>query len=473
MTASVTARELAPSEVRIRAVAPAEGPSLLTLVVLLAGVFLSIVDFFVVNVALPTIGGELHATPATLEFVGLVLGGRLGDRYGRRRLFLVGMTFFTLMSLACGVAPTAGTLIGARVLQGLAASLMVPQVLATIQATTTGATRTRALGFYGATAGIAGVIGQVLGGVLLAANIGGSSWRAVFLINVPIGVTALVLAPRVIPETQAERPAAVDPRGTALLGLTIVSLLVPLAEGRPLGWPVWTWIALASCPLFGYGFFRIERHIERSGRLPLLPPSLIALPSLRRGLMLGAPFFLGFGGFMFVYVLAVQDALHWSPLRAGLGIVPMAAGQCVSSLLSGRMLGRLGKRVIGYGAIVQCVGLVGLVLTVTVGWHGLSVLDLLPAMVVAGFGQGMVMSPLFGTVLSQVPVELAGVGGGVLVTMQQTALALGVAALGTLYLAQSGANRLGTEGALALVLGLQAVIAVSVAVQSRRLPDPA
>src|SRR5215471_3541324 len=217
------------------------------LTVILMGVLLPMIDFFIVNVALPTIDTDLGASQPLLELVVsgyatayallLVLGGRLGDSLGRKRLFLAGMAAFTATSLACGLAPTATFLVIARVAQGASAAMMVPQVLATIQAATTGEQRTKALGRYGAAGGLAAVLGQVLGGLLVSANIDGLGWRPIFLVNVPIGLAGFVLAKRYVPDTRHGAPAPIDGPGTVLLGLTVLALLIPLTEGRSLRWP--------------------------------------------------------------------------------------------------------------------------------------------------------------------------------------------------------------------------------------------
>ena len=251
--ASTTPASHQPQRIRPRPGGAGTQPQTLTaagLAVILVGVLLPMIDFFIVNVALPTIDRDLQASQPLLELVVsgyatayallLVLGGRLGDSIGRKRLFLIGMAAFTLTSLACGLAPTADFLVIGRVAQGASAAAMVPQVLATIQAATTGERRTRALARYGATGGLAAVLGQVLGGVLVAANIDGLGWRPIFLVNVPIGLVGLMLARRYVPDTRHGAPAPIDGTGTVLLGLTVLTLLVPLTEGRSLHWPAWT-----------------------------------------------------------------------------------------------------------------------------------------------------------------------------------------------------------------------------------------
>jgi MFS family permease len=444
--------------------------------VLLLGAFLPIVDFFIVNVALPTIDTTLSASPPALELVVagygtvyaalLVVGGRLGDALGRRRVFVAGLIGFTLTSLLCGLAPTIGTLVAARLAQGATAALIVPQVLATFQATLDGARRARALGLYGAMAGTAAVVGQVAGGLLVTADIGGTEWRPVFLVNVPIGLLALAVVLRHVPATRSDRPAGVDLPGTLLFAATLTTLLVPLAEGRTLGWPLWTWLVLALAPLLAAATYLVERRTERGGRAPLLPPSLLRLRSMRRGLAMGFPFFLSFGGFMFVFALTVQDGLHADALRSGLAIAPFAVAFLIGSLLTPRAIERLGRRALGLGAIVQATGLSVLAWTVASYWPHVALVDMTPGLVVAGFGQAFVFGSLFRLILADVPPHLAGIGGGVLVTLQQSGLALGVATLGTLYLG------VGTGGTgFAWVLAIQVVLALVMAVGSRAMPS--
>jgi MFS family permease len=466
------------------AVEPAAAPSGLSaagLVALLVGVFLPLTDFFIVNVALPTIDRDLHASAGMLQLVVagygtayavlLVLGGRLGDAIGRRRLFITGMAAFTVASLACGLAPTAGLLVGFRVLQGAASALMLPQVLSTIQATTEGESRARALGRYGATGGIATVAGQLLGGLLVAANIAGTGWRPIFLVNVPVGLVGLAVAARYVPDSRSEAPAPVDRRGTALLAASLLALLVPLTEGRSLGWPLWTIVVLAAAGPLGAAFVWTERRTEAAGGVPLLPLSILAVRSLRRGLVIAVPFFCGFGAFMFVYALALQDGARLGPLRTGVTLLPMAVGFLAGSLSMSRLVARFGRTVITAGAAIQTVGLLALGGGLVASWPHPGFLSLAAGTLLVGVGQGLVMTPLFRVVLSDVPVAQAGVGSGVLVTTQQTALAVGVATLGSAYLTLSPATRVGSLHAAVGVMAVLVVVAVGVAVGSRRLPD--
>ncbi|MGX1269833.1 MFS transporter [Streptomyces phaeoluteigriseus] len=451
------------------------GPGLFT--VLLAAA-LPLVDFFIVNVALPTIGSDLAASESVLELVVsgyglayavlLVLGGRLGDLFGRRRLFLAGMAVFGLTSLACGLAPTAWTLVAARVAQGAASAAMLPQVLATIQAATAGPRRARAMGLYGATAGLAMVAGQILGGVLVSADIAGTGWRSVFLVNVPVVLVGLLLAARTVPETRARRPEPVDGPGTVLLAAALLALLAPLTEGRSAGWPPWTWLSLAAFPFLAAAFYAVERRADRLGRTPLVPPSLFRLVSLRRGLVMILPFSIGFSGFMFVLAVALQEGAGLGPVRAGLALAPLAVTFFLTSLAGPRLIARYGARVVTAGALLQGVGVGLIALAAWRSWPDLGIVALLPGGAVAGVGQALQLPVLYRIVLSEVPPARAGVGGGVMTTTQQSALTLGVATLGTLFLSLTPG--LGMRDALVTTLLVQLAAIALTGLLSLRLP---
>ncbi|OIJ64915.1 MFS transporter [Streptomyces mangrovisoli] len=470
MTETITSRTVRPPA------APALGG--LGLFTVLLGAALPLIDFFIVNVALPTIGSDLHASEAVLELVVsgyglayavlLVLGGRLGDLFGRRRFFLGGMAAFGLTSLACGLAPSAGTLVAARIAQGAAAAAMLPQVLATIQAATQGPRRAKAMGLYGATAGLSMIAGQILGGILVAADIAGTGWRAVFLLNVPVVLAGLVLAARAVPETRSQRPEPVDGPGTVLLGAALLALLAPLTEGRSAGWPLWTWLSLAAFGPLAVAFWAVERRADRLGRTPLVPPSLFALVSLRRGLVIILPLSIGFSGFMFVVAVALQRGAGLGPVPAGLALAPMAAVFFLVSLAGPRLVARWGTRVVPAGAVLQGLGVGLIALTAWRSWPDLGLVQLLPGAAVAGAGQAMQLPILFRIVLSEVEPARAGVGGGVMITTQQSALTLGVATLGTLFL--SLAPGMGMRDALVTTLLVQLAGVLLTGLLSLRLP---
>lgn len=463
-----------------KAPATAAPPSLggLGLFTVLLGAALPLIDFFIVNVALPTIGHDLAASEAVLELVVagyglayavlLVLGGRLGDLFGRRRLFLGGMAAFGLTSLACGLAPSAWTLVAARVAQGAASAAMLPQVLATIQAATSGGRRARAMGLYGATAGLSMVAGQILGGVLVAADIAGTGWRSVFLVNVPVVLVGLFLAARAVPETRSQRPEPVDGPGTVLLALSLLTLLAPLTEGRAAGWPLWTWLSLAAFPFVAAAFYAVERSADRAGRTPLVPPSLFELVSLRRGLVMIVPFSIGFSGFMFVIAVALQQGAGLGPVAAGLALVPMAVVFFFVSLAGPRLVARYGTRVVPAGAALQGVGVALMALAAWRSWPDFGFVELLPGAAIAGAGQALQLPVVFRIVLSEVPTARAGVGSGVMITIQQSALALGVATLGTLFL--SLVPGLGMRDALVTTLLVQLAGVALTGLLSLRLP---
>ncbi|MCX5334238.1 MFS transporter [Streptomyces sp. NBC_00140] len=464
-----------PSQVRTSAPPVLGGLGLFTV---LLGAALPLIDFFIVNVALPTIGHDLAASESVLELVVsgyglayavlLVLGGRLGDLFGRRRLFLGGMAAFGLTSLACGLAPTAWTLVAARVAQGAASAAMLPQVLATIQAATSGQRRAKAMGLYGATAGLSMVAGQILGGVLVAADIAGTGWRSVFLVNVPVVLVGLFLAARAVPETRSQNPEPVDGPGTVLLAVSLLALLAPLTEGRSAGWPLWTWLSLAAFPFVAAAFYAVERGADRRGRTPLVPPSLFRLVSLRRGLVMIVPFSIGFSGFMFVIAVALQQGAGLGPVQAGLALAPMAVVFFFVSLAGPRLVARYGTRVVTAGAGIQAVGVGLMALAAWRSWPDLGLVELLPGAAIAGAGQALQLPVIFRIVLSEVPTARAGVGSGVMVTTQQSALALGVATLGTLFLSLTPG--LGMRDALVTTLLVQLVGVALTGLLSLRLP---
>ncbi|HEY0695277.1 MAG TPA: MFS transporter, partial [Kribbella sp.] len=418
------------------------GPAVLT--TLLFGAFLPMLSFFIINVALPAIGSDLHASSGGLQLVVgsygianatlLVVGGRLGDGFGRKRLFLIGLTGFTLISLICAIAPTIGVLLAARVVQGAAAAAMTPQVLATISSLLTGTHRARAMAMFGVAGGLAAALGQILGGVLVSANVFGLGWRAVFLVNVPVGVVAVVAAVKLLPETRAAQRLRVDVAGAGLLALALVLLLLPLTEGRPLGWPAWTWASLAAT-IPAVGLLGLHQHrSERSGSAPLIPPSVLRLRPMRIGLLLAVGFFTTFGGFMFVFALATQGEAGMSPLEGGLSLLPMAIGFLITSIYGPRLQQRYGAGLIVRGWVIQAVGYAMLGVVALTLWPEVTPLTLAAPMLVAGFGSGLVMVPLIGVVVGQVPPAQAGLGSGILLTSQQTCLALGAATVGTAYL---------------------------------------
>lgn len=447
---------------------------------------MSVLSFSATSVALHDIGIALHASQAAQSLVMaaysigfamlMVIGGRLGDLYGRRRLFLIGMVGFTVTSLAAAMAPSVGLLIVARATMGFSAAMMVPQVLATITASTNGRARARAVGMFGATAGGGTALGQVIGGLLLSANAFGWGWRWVFAIGVPVGVAALLAAVCWMPETNAPGHRHLDLTGTMLLGISLLALLVPLAEGSSLGWPWWCWVLIVGSFAVAWLFWRTQKSLHGKGTVPLIPPPLLALRSFRLGLAMAVILMAGYGAFTFEYTLLTQTGLGWSPLHAAIVTVPFALVFLGISILSGNLVPRLGSRsILRTGAIVQALALAALAVVAFGEGGRLDSLSLGGVMVAIGIGQALMLGPLVGAVLAEVPASAAGAGSGVFTTTQQASLALGVAALGAVFSAVAGSAHAAVDAghfadAFAVCLLIQAASAVMFAVIAGRLP---
>jgi EmrB/QacA subfamily drug resistance transporter len=443
---------------------------------LLFAASLSSLDMFIVNVALATIGADLGASDAALELVVagygtayaslLVLGGRIGDRFGRRRVLLWGLAGFGAASLLCGLAPSPGLLVAARVLQGATAALMFPQSMATIQAATSGPQKARALGLFGSIVGLAMAVGQVLGGFMVGADLAGTGWRSVFLVNVPMVVIAVLLVRRTVPDTRAQRSAPLDPLGSVLLGAALVALLAPLTEGRAAGWPVWAWASLAAFPVLAAAFFTVQRRGERAGGVPLLPPSLLALQGFRRALPMLVLSVIGFTGFLFTASVAFQQGLGYGPVDSGWATVPYALAFFAGSAIGPRIAARHDARVLRAGLAIQAVGVALAAWAVAVAWNDAGALALAPGIAVAGLGQGLQMPVLMRLILAEAPPERAGVASGAMGTAQQVSGAVGVALLGALFLHL--APHVGIGAAFAWTLAAQgATILVNLALSVR------
>jgi hypothetical protein len=276
------------------------------------------------------------------------------------------------------------------------------------------------------------------------------------------------VAARIVPDTRSHHPVGIDLPGTVLFAATLTALLVPLTEGHSLGWPWWTWLLLAVAVVLGAATYMVEMRTERRGEVPLLPPSLLRLPSMARGLAMVFAFSIGFGAFMFVFALTVQDGLHADALHGGLAILPMAVLFFLGSVFAPRLIGRFGRAALSVGAVIQLAGLASLVVVFVQGWPHVSLWAMAVPLALAGAGQSMLFAGLFRSVLADVPTHLGGVGSGVLITLQQSGLALGVATLGTLYLSQAAHN---TAHAFATVeytqMGIIAVLAIGAAALPR------
>jgi MFS family permease len=445
------------------------------LYVLLSGQLLPMIDFSIVNVALDAIAHSLHASHTQLELivavygvafaVCLAMGGRLGDNYGRRRLFGWGVALFAVASLLCGLAGTVWLLLLARVLQGAAAALIVPQILATLHVGLQGREHSRAIGLYGAIGGLAFIVGQVLGGFLISADIAGQGWRAVFLINLPICLAVLLCLHRHVPETRRSNAASVDAPGTITLALLITCLLLPLALGPSLHWS-WPCLALlaAVLPLSGL-LFAIERRQEARGAHPLLPPALLRLASARFGLLIAVLFFSCWSGFMFVLALLLQTGAGLSALAAGNAFIALGAAYFLSSLLSARLVARMGTvAILLLGCAIQMSGLLALMATLRWVWPHPGVANLAPATMLIGWGQALIVSSFFRIGLSDMSADQAGAGSSMLTTVQQASFGLGSALLGAVFtqtLHTSGLYLDAAVTALQAEFGLMLVLVVA------------
>jgi MFS family permease len=416
------------------------------LAVLLCGPFVYVLDFFIINVAMPGIQGGLHASAADIEWIVagyaltsgslLVTGGRLGDHYGRRRMFAVGITAFAATSALCALATSPSFLIGARLAQGAAAAIMSPNVLSIIGVTYTGRDRIRAITAYGLVMGLAAVGGQIIGGMLISANVLGLGWRAIFWVNVPVGLAAAVLARRVVPESRSAAPAGarrLDLTGVALLTAALVAIVLPLATGRQQGWPAWSWACLAAGPVLLACFGRWLRITRQRGGQPLLDPAIFAAPALRAGLTVQVLFWCQQAAGYLMIALYLQQGRGLSPIVSGGAFSVLAAGYLVTSLWAPALTMRYGRSVVMAGALCGSLGDCLLLLAV---WHwgtGGPLLMLFPGLLLLGAGQGLCITPLTTTVLSHAGPETAGSVAGALSTAQQVGNAIGVAVTGVLF----------------------------------------
>ncbi len=334
----------------------------LTLTILLLAAFMNLLDVSIVNIAIPSIQRSLHASYADVQWalagytlayaLVLITGGRLGDTFGRKRLFLVGVTGFTIMSALCGAAQSPGMLIACRVAQGAMGAIMVPQVLAVIQVIFPPAERIKALAGFGVTAGLGTVSGPLLGGLLIQHNLFGLGWRPIFLINVPVGVLAVAASAVLVRESRAPRPPKLDPVGVGLISAALLLLLYPLVEGRQLGWPGWTFVAMAaSAPMFALFVWYEQAKARRDGS-PLVPLRLFGERAFSAGMAVAMTFFLGIASFGLVLTLFLQLGLGFTPLHAGLTFLPFSLGVLVSSAAAARLAPRFGRGVTMAGALI-------------------------------------------------------------------------------------------------------------------------
>jgi EmrB/QacA subfamily drug resistance transporter len=411
----------------------------LALTVMLVGPLLGVIDFFIANIGINSIRTSLQAGFGEIELVVagygltyavcLITGGRLGDIYGRKKIFIVGLIGFTSTSALCGLAPNAALLVLWRLLQGCTAAIMFPQALSFIHVTFSGSAKRLAFSIYGAALGFGSILGQILGGFLIQANVLGLGWRPIFLINVPIGLATIAVAWLVLRESHSEKPPRLDPIGTVLLSLALFLFSLPFMEGRDAGWPAWAWTALAaSIPLFAL-FLRWEKRLARRGATPLVEPRLLRDRGFLVGIGVTCIYFAGHSSMLLVLCLFLQLSLDLNPFQAGLSLAPFSFGFLLGSTFSGKLNGYLGRKSLHVGTAVLAVTLAALALEAS-GAHGQQSFLFVFSCFLYGIGRGLVTTPLFNTVLSGVPAQDAGAAAGIVSTAQQVANSVGIAVLG-------------------------------------------
>jgi len=417
------------------------------LVVLLAGMFMALLDTSIVNVALQTIRTSLNANEATLSWVisgyalafGLLLipAGRIGDRFGHKWIFVIGVAVFTLASVWCGLAQSSTELVIARVVQGVGGGIYVPAVASLIQLMFPPRIRGRAFGLMGAVIGVGTALGPIVGGLLIQAFGEAEGWRSIFFVNAPIGVLVIVAGILLVPGGAEGKRLSTDAFGLLLAIAGMVALLVPLIEGEDLGWPVWTFLSLAGGVVLLVLFAFWERHVAKTDAEPLVPPHLFSHPQFTGGVLLAFVYFAAFTSIFFTISLLWQAGLQHTALESGLVSLPFSIGNIVGAALSDRLAVRMGRNVLSLGTGLVALGLVSLWLilwlaptTDLVNW------DLLVPLFVAGFGSGLFIAPNARFIVSTVDNSEAGAASGVIQTVQRVGSAIGIAVIGSILFGQ-------------------------------------
>lgn len=412
--------------------------------VVMIGMFMAILDSYIVVVAGPAIRADLGASAGQLQWilagyqlsyaVLMITGGRFADMYGRKRIFILGAAVFTLSSIVCAAAQGPGMLIAARVVQGLGAALMVPQVFTMIAVLVPERARHRVFGVLGVVIGLGTIGGQLIGGLLIGADLFGSQWRGVFWVNVPIGVVTILLALRYVPESRAEGARKLDVPGVFALSAALLLLTFPLIQGREAGWPWWTWACFVASAAAFRLFVAIERGVERAGGDPLVRLALFAQRSFAVGIVLVLCVYAFLTSYYLALSISMQEGLGLSALGAGLVYAPAATTFFVFSMIAGRLMPKYGRRVLEVGAIVVATGYLTTALVLLYGPE-LTPALIIPTLMLQSLGGGLLITPLLGTVLSGVSPDSVGTASGALSTAQQVGGALGVAVIGAVFFA--------------------------------------
>ncbi|HJZ25990.1 MAG TPA: MFS transporter [Streptosporangiaceae bacterium] len=425
----------------------------LAFAVVIAAAVMDLLDSTITQVAAPAIRRELGGSYAFIEWVtaayalamaaGLLTGGRLGDLFGRRRMLLIGMAGFVAASALCAAAGSAGELIAARAAQGALGAIMLPQVFGLIRDLFEAHEMGKAFGVYGPVMGLSAMLGPIAAGGLIAADLFGAGWRMIFLVNVPVGLAALVLGVRFLPAgsaTAGKRRGGLDLPGAALAGVAMFGLVFPLAQGHALGWPAWLYAMLAASVLVLSWFAVYQIRRQRAGRTPLVEPSIFGHRSYRAGIAFSIVFVGSLGGIVMIFNVFLQNGLGFTPWHSALTTAPWAAGAFVGSAVGGIAMTKLGRRVLHAGLVVEAAGLLGIYAVLRGAGAGVGTVDLLAPMVVGGIGMGMVFVPLFDIVMAGVRPQEMGSASGVLQTVNALGMSLGIAGIGAIFFALVGGH---------------------------------
>ncbi|MEV7507958.1 MULTISPECIES: MFS transporter [unclassified Streptomyces] len=414
--------------------------------VVLFAAFMDLLDVTIVNVAVPSIQKDIGASYSAVTWITagyalsfaalLITGGRLGDIFGRRRVLLTGMAGFTVASLLCGIAGDPGTLTAARILQGAAAALMIPQVLSIIHVAFPPEERGKVFGMFSGIGGLALIFGPILGGILVEAELFGSPWRPIFLFNIPVGIATFVAALWFVRESKDPAAPRLDVVGVVLATAGVLMLVYPLTQGRELGWPLWSFAMMAGSLLVLGGFVAYERRLIARGRSPLIPLEMFRARSFAGGFGVNLLYSVGYGTFFMMWTLYMQTGLGWSAMRAGLTGLPMFLGLLVAAGTTVQFLvPRFGRRVLFAGGGLLMAGALALILVI--GRYGVDVSPwhMSGPLFVFGLGMGAVLAPVIDFALNDVPQDSAGSASGVLNTSGQLGTAVGIALVAVLFLA--------------------------------------
>ena len=456
----------------------------LILGIVLAAEIMDLLDSTIVNVAGPSLKEKLQATPSALQWViggytltlgaGLVLGGRLADRYSRRNVFLGGLVSFTLSSLLCAIAPNIEALIAFRLIQGFAGAMVLPHVIGFIRDVFPPEELGKAFAVFGPVFGLGGILGPIVGGFIIDGNIASTGWRAVFLVNIPIGIINLWLAWKYLPKRESDHSIKIDLFGSLLIIVSSGLLLLPLIQGQEAGWPLWTFVSLAAA-LIGFGIFTLQqRWVISRKRTPLVDPDIFKATTYDLGLAGIFVFFAGFTGVYLIITLFLQIGEGYSARGAGIANIAIALGTAMGGALSGAVLAdKFGTRVLQMGAVAQITGAILLFIALPTMqsfnfWH------IAPGMFVSGFGTGLVVAALFDAILLSIKDELVGSASGVLSAIQSIGSSVGVALFGTLFFHQVTSGRIdkGFRDALLLQIGLVALFLLITFFLPKKAMDP-